>query len=117
MDVDASTPADAAALGTATGAAPSFEFEAPSETNRVIFARHAKEWKEMKVRVASLKRDRKKIPKKGNKEKKKNISKEIRKSVQELRKKHEEELKAAGVIGGAPPVPDGLMDDVEDDDD
>ncbi|KAF4650392.1 hypothetical protein FOL47_001180 [Perkinsus chesapeaki] len=70
-------------------------------SNREIFRRHAEEWKKMKVQVADLKRQRKKLPKKGNKDKKKLISQEIKKLVSDLKEQHDRELEDAGISSGS----------------
>merc|ERR1719272_2081600 len=94
MDVDADAPA-----------APTFGFKNLEETKHEVFARHAGQWKTMKAKVAVLKRERKKIPKKGNKDKKKTISKGIRALIKELGEKQQKELKSYGITGGVA-VPD-----------
>ena len=115
MDVDEgmAAPEGVANLPTAAGEAPTFAFAAPEESNRQLFARQAREWKEMKARVAAMKRERKKIPKKGNKEKKKAVSKEIRRITAELQAKQQKELTEAGVIGTVQ-VPEGMDEDDDD---
>merc|ERR1719198_599230 len=118
MDVDAA-PVEVAAApvsgGAPAGAAPpTFGFKNLDETKREVFARHAHEWKQMKAQVATLKRERKKIPKKGNKEKKKAVSKEIRKLIADLREKQQKEMAAYG-LSGKVAVPAGLDDDGDED--
>ncbi|EEQ99878.1 hypothetical protein Pmar_PMAR006550 [Perkinsus marinus ATCC 50983] len=70
-------------------------------SNHEIFRRHTEEWKKMKVQVADLKRQRMRLPKKGNKDKKKLISQEIKKLVADLREKHDRELEEAGIVSGS----------------
>ncbi|KAF4740764.1 hypothetical protein FOZ62_013508, partial [Perkinsus olseni] len=70
-------------------------------SNHEIFRRHTEEWKKMKVRVADLKRQRMRLPKKGNKDKKKLISQEIKKLIADLREKHDRELEEAGIVSGS----------------
>mmetsp|Transcript_74616 Transcript_74616/g.211065 ORF Transcript_74616/g.211065 Transcript_74616/m.211065 type:complete len:138 (-) Transcript_74616:337-750(-) len=70
---------------------------AASESAHDLFKRHARESKAVKAEVATLKRQRKILPKKGNKEAKKQMSQKIRSMVEELKQKHQAELEAAGV--------------------
>mmetsp|Transcript_52616 Transcript_52616/g.125682 ORF Transcript_52616/g.125682 Transcript_52616/m.125682 type:complete len:140 (+) Transcript_52616:124-543(+) len=67
------------------------------ESSKDLFKRHAAEWKEVKAQIADMKRQRAKLPKKGQKEEKKALTIKLRTMEQELRDRHDAELKAAGL--------------------
>ena len=84
------------------------ENEAQSgESNHAIFKRHAGECKKMKGQVAQLKRQRKALTKK-QRDKKKQISQEIKLLISHLENRHDEELRSLGII---PPKRADIMDD------
>mmetsp|Transcript_24893 Transcript_24893/g.54539 ORF Transcript_24893/g.54539 Transcript_24893/m.54539 type:complete len:144 (+) Transcript_24893:67-498(+) len=67
------------------------------ESSKDLFKRHAAERKQVQVLVADLKRQRAKIPKKGQKEEKKALTDKIRTAEAELRERQDADLKAAGL--------------------
>ena len=67
------------------------------ESNRAVYKRHQTEWRKMKHQVAQLKKQRKALTKK-QREKKKEISKEIKMLISSMRAKHEQELKDLGIV-------------------
>merc|ERR1719253_562924 len=73
--------------------------EEPTEDSgsHQILKRQCAEWKAMKAEVSLLKGQRKKLPKKGDKDGKKALSKEIKKLMAELTEKHVQERRAAGI--------------------
>ena len=84
--------------------------EETGESNHAIFKRHAGEWKKMKGQVAQLKRQRKALNKK-QRDRKKAISQEIKLLISSLQHKHDEELRALGLIA---PKREDLMVDEDD---
>lgn len=68
-----------------------------NESNHSVYKRQQAEWRKMKHQVAQLKKQRKALNKK-QREKKKEISKEIRMLLTSMKQKHEEELKSLGII-------------------
>ncbi|CAE8700045.1 unnamed protein product [Polarella glacialis] len=80
----------AAALGSAA-----------TETPDQLKDRQAGEWKEMKAKVAVLKKDRKKLPRNGSKDLKVTVSKQIRQFVEDMKVRHVAECKTAGVAAPA----------------
>lgn len=71
--------------------------ETTGESNHSVYKRQQGEWRKMKHQVAQLKKQRKALSK-SQRGVKKDISKEIRMMLSTLRVKHEEELKALGII-------------------
>jgi hypothetical protein len=70
------------------------------ESNRSVYKRQQTEWRKMKHQVAQLKKQRKALTKK-QREKKKEISKEIKLFISSMRGKHEQELKDLGIVAPA----------------
>ena len=70
---------------------------ANAETAHDCKKRHTAEYKAVKAQVMQLKKQRKRQPKKGGKDEKKEISQEIRKLLNDVQEKHEAELKALGI--------------------
>jgi len=70
------------------------------ESNRSVYKRQQTEWRKMKHQVAQLKKQRKALTKK-QREKKKEISKEIKLLISSMRAKHEQELKDLGIVAPA----------------
>ena len=85
------------------------EQEGTTESNHAIFKRHAGEWKRMKAQVAQLKKQRKALTKK-QRDKKKQISQEIKMLISSIQNRHDEELRGLGII---PPKRADLMEDDE----
>uniref|UniRef100_A0A7S1S7M7 Uncharacterized protein n=1 Tax=Alexandrium catenella TaxID=2925 RepID=A0A7S1S7M7_ALECA len=89
----------------------------PAETAEQVNVRQAREWKEMKAKVAKLKKQRHFLPKKGSKDLKQAAALEIKLLITELEVKHEAERKALGLDvpaeGGAgkPSKGSSMMDD------
>eukprot|EP00933_Yihiella_yeosuensis_P006753 TRINITY_DN111526_c0_g1_i1.p1 TRINITY_DN111526_c0_g1~~TRINITY_DN111526_c0_g1_i1.p1 ORF type:complete len:173 (+),score=56.15 TRINITY_DN111526_c0_g1_i1:93-611(+) len=71
--------------------------KAPAESHEQLKARQAEEWKEMKAKVALLKKERKKLPTKGSKSQKVSAAQEIRTLIEEMEVRHVAERRAAGV--------------------
>jgi predicted RNase H-like nuclease (RuvC/YqgF family) len=88
------------------------EEDSSTESNHAVYKRQQAEWRKMKHQVAQLKKQRKALNKK-QREKKKEISKDIRTLLSTLRLKHEEELKSLGII----PDKNRMDLDMEDDED
>eukprot|EP00932_Pfiesteria_piscicida_P008078 SRR837773.18366.p2 GENE.SRR837773.18366~~SRR837773.18366.p2 ORF type:complete len:144 (+),score=76.81 SRR837773.18366:117-548(+) len=83
-----------------------------AETPEQLKQRQASEWKEMKAKVALLKKSKKKLPKKGGKEKKVAIMQEIKELIQATEVRHQAELAAAGLDqAAAPGAGDAAMSD------
>lgn len=89
------------------------EEENQGESNHAVYKRHAGEWKKMKGQIAQLKKQRKALTKK-QRDKKKQISQEIKLLMHGLRDRQDEELRALGII--SPKRSDLMMDDDEEDD-
>eukprot|EP00418_Pyrodinium_bahamense_P019479 CAMPEP_0179107552 /NCGR_PEP_ID=MMETSP0796-20121207/50061_1 /TAXON_ID=73915 /ORGANISM="Pyrodinium bahamense, Strain pbaha01" /LENGTH=152 /DNA_ID=CAMNT_0020805611 /DNA_START=71 /DNA_END=529 /DNA_ORIENTATION=+ len=72
------------------------------ETAEQVRQRQAVEWREMKAKVAQLKKQRQRLPKKGSKDEKVAVAQQIRLLISEMQVKHEAELRAMGlhVTGG-----------------
>lgn len=70
----------------------------PRETAHELFKRHAAERKKVKIEVEDLKRQRMKLPKKGNKEDKKALTQRIWDLQEELEKRHTSEKEAFGIL-------------------
>merc|ERR1712014_186204 len=68
-----------------------------SESADALKARQAKEWKEMKAKVALLKKDKKKLPTTGGKNVRVAVQSEIRLLMQDMELRHVAEQKAAGL--------------------
>mmetsp|Transcript_47424 Transcript_47424/g.75392 ORF Transcript_47424/g.75392 Transcript_47424/m.75392 type:complete len:144 (+) Transcript_47424:73-504(+) len=68
-----------------------------SETAEQLKSRQTTEWKEMKAQVAQLKKVRQKLPRRGSKEQKEEVSKQIRQLQEDMQVRHVAELKAAGL--------------------
>lgn len=68
-------------------------------TRRELKKRHTQERKTLQAEIADLKRQRKKLPKKGSKDDKKELTREIKKMESELREKQKAELDAVGGAG------------------
>ena len=83
-----------------------------TESNHSVYKRHQAEWRKMKHQVAQLKKQRKALTKK-QRDRKKEISKEIRLMVATMRTKHEQELKELGII----PDKSAMMIDDDDEED
>ena len=81
------------------------------ESNHAVYKRHAGEWKRMKSQVAQLKKQRKSLTKK-QRDKKKEISQEIKLLISSTGDKHQAELRALGII--APKRADMMIDDEDD---
>jgi|LauGreDrversion4_2_1035121.scaffolds.fasta_scaffold176059_2 hypothetical protein len=79
-------------------------------SNRAVYKRHQTEWRKMKHQVAQLKKQRKALNKK-QREKKKEISKEIKHLIASMRAKHEQELKELGIVAPATQDDEDLMMD------
>ncbi|CAK9030797.1 unnamed protein product [Durusdinium trenchii] len=67
------------------------------ETSHELKRRHAAERKALQAKIVELKRQRKKLPKKKNKDDKKALTEEMKKLKNELRQRHDDELQKAGV--------------------
>mmetsp|Transcript_74129 Transcript_74129/g.167956 ORF Transcript_74129/g.167956 Transcript_74129/m.167956 type:complete len:149 (-) Transcript_74129:122-568(-) len=93
------------------GIAKQAAVSSPAETPEQIKQRHAAEWKEMKAKVAKLKKEKKKLPRQGSKDKKVEVKQQIRMFLSEMQVKHEAERKAVGL--DAPPAEDadGMSED------
>lgn len=78
------------------------------ESNHAVFKRHAGEWKKMKAQVAQLKKQRKALTKK-QRDRKKQISQEIKLLISTIRDRHDTELRSLGIV--APKREDLMMDD------
>mmetsp|Transcript_123921 Transcript_123921/g.219589 ORF Transcript_123921/g.219589 Transcript_123921/m.219589 type:complete len:173 (-) Transcript_123921:8-526(-) len=74
-----------------------------AEAPEVLQQRQAAEWKEMKAKVALLKKDRQKLPKKGGKSQRVAAAQAIRELIENMQVRHVAELKAAGLSTGAAP--------------
>jgi hypothetical protein len=86
-----------------------------TESNHSVYKRQQAEWRKMKHQVAQLKKQRKALNKK-QRERKKEISKEIKLLIASMRAKHEQELRDLGIVK---PVSTNEEDDddlMEDDD-
>jgi len=70
---------------------------AKAESPEVLKERQAKEWKEMKAKVALLKKERQNLPKKGHKDRKAAAAQEIRQLQEDMQVRHVAELRAAGL--------------------
>mmetsp|Transcript_69124 Transcript_69124/g.123073 ORF Transcript_69124/g.123073 Transcript_69124/m.123073 type:complete len:136 (-) Transcript_69124:68-475(-) len=86
----------------------------PRETSHELFKRHAAERKQVQQKLADLKRERAKLLKKTNKDRKKAISQEIKNLVKNMKERHVAELKAAGVEKGSN---DAELESQDEDDD
>lgn len=84
--------------------------EVSGESNHSVYKRQAGEWKRMKSQVAQLKKQRKALTKK-QRDKKKQISQEIKMLVSSTRDRHDAELRELGII---PPKRSDMMQDDED---
>ena len=84
--------------------------EVSGESNHLVYKRQAGEWKRMKAQVAQLKKQRKALTKK-QRDKKKQISQEIKMLVSSIRDRHDAELRELGII---PPNRSEMMQDNED---
>eukprot|EP00916_Digyalum_oweni_P006433 GHVL01011041.1.p2 GENE.GHVL01011041.1~~GHVL01011041.1.p2 ORF type:complete len:144 (-),score=39.57 GHVL01011041.1:675-1106(-) len=86
-------------------------------SNREVYQKHRREFKEMKAQIAILKKQRKKTKKKtlAGKEGKKKISAQIRNLLADLRKKHEAELNLLGLKPPTKEEYEALGDDMQDD--
>mmetsp|Transcript_56803 Transcript_56803/g.69414 ORF Transcript_56803/g.69414 Transcript_56803/m.69414 type:complete len:145 (+) Transcript_56803:77-511(+) len=67
------------------------------ETSEQLKERQAAEWKEMKAQVALLKKERQKLPRRGSKDQKEEVSKKIRQLQEDMQVRHVAERKAAGL--------------------
>ena len=67
------------------------------ETSEQLKTRQAVEWKEMKAQVVQLKKARQKLPRRGSKDQKEVLSKQIRQLQEDMQVRHVAELKAAGL--------------------
>ena len=89
------------------------DVEVEEESNRSVYKRQQLEWRKMKHQVAQLKKQRKALTKK-QREKKKEISKEIKLLISSMRGKHEQELKDLGIVAPVNHLQDDdLMEDDE----
>jgi hypothetical protein len=95
-----------------TDETPVIEEVVEGESNHAIHKRHAAEWKKMKTQVVQLKQQRKACSKK-QRDRKKELSKQIKTLISTLQEKHDEELRAIGVIPPKRSGDDMAMDDDE----
>jgi hypothetical protein len=77
------------------------------ESNHSVHKRHAAEWKRMKSQVSQIKKQRKALSKK-QRDRKKQLSQEIKHLISSLRTRHEEELISLGIV---PPKRSDIMED------
>mmetsp|Transcript_7439 Transcript_7439/g.10732 ORF Transcript_7439/g.10732 Transcript_7439/m.10732 type:complete len:158 (-) Transcript_7439:419-892(-) len=93
----------------------------PNITEEELKAKQTKEWKEMKAKVALLKKQRHDIPTKGFKKERAALAQEIRELMHSLDVRHQAELKAMGFTGSSTPSAagakggDAAMNDADDD--
>ncbi|CAK9021947.1 unnamed protein product [Durusdinium trenchii] len=72
------------------------------ETAEQLRGRQVVEWKEMKAKVAQLKKEKQKLPRRGSKEQKQDLAQKIRQLQEDMQVRHLAELKAAGLEGTGP---------------
>lgn len=75
------------------------------------------EWKKMKSEVAQLKKERKGIKKKGNKDCKKKLSQKIKELIKTLTEKHQKERAQLGIVSENPADDEMSVGDDDKDDD
>jgi hypothetical protein len=71
--------------------------EEATESNHSVYKRQQAEWRKMKHQVAQLKKQRKSLNKK-QRDRKKEISKDIKMLIATMSAKHEQELRDLGIV-------------------
>jgi len=89
--------------------------EQKNESNHAVYKRQQIEWRKMKHLVAQLKKQRKALSKK-QRDRKKELGKDIKLLIASTRANHDQELKDLGIVKPASARDDNDDDLMEDDD-